>query len=688
MAKFIKLILLLFVVVLFGCGQQSGSDDSDSGSSSGSGTTTTEETETVSAILLSTTTSTIATGESATISARLLNSSGQLVTESKTVEFTLSAPALASINSPGVTASGTLNRTLTANNIEGEVTVTASVDSATTTLTIEISDELAAATVNVTTNPTTITVGGTSVVSAEVLDSNGDPMAAGTNVNFEVNNTALGTVVSSASISGSLGIAQATFSAGTTAGTATITATSGAATGSTTIAIDSADAGSIEFVSADPQIVVLKGSGGTEASLVTFLVRDTNGDALAGSETVNLVLSGPNGGEYIGGTAGVTSLDVGTEDGYAEVTFHSGTIPGTATITATVDGTSLSTSSGVIAIGGGVPSEGHFSLSTTQFNLEGLEYDGIEATINAKIADRYGNYNVLEGTSVSFYSECGAIDRSVNLDSEGEGSVGFRTQRPDPYDVTMNAFDQAIADDYLDSLGVVIDDTNNPRNGLCTIIAVVDGEEEFTDANADGLYDLGESFDDTYDDIHLDKDDDSFDIAQGAETTGNPYDSSFEDLVVDRFIDDDDDGVADSGTVGVFNGKNGVWDSNKRISQPIKLLFTGTPTVSIADSNGNPITSLSISDGGSATIYYSLHDENYNPPIGGTTMDISTEVGALTGVTKFEVIDTAIPGAAINELVISDSNPGDSESAEFGVMTFTWDWKGIEFTYTLAVTVD
>lgn len=686
MAKLVRLLLVVFLVVLVGCGQQSGSSSSDTTSTdSSTTTTTTEETETVGAILLSTTTSTIGTGESATISARLLNSSGQLVTGSKIVEFTLSAPSLASINSPGVTSSGVLNTVLSANSIEGEVTVTASVEGeASSTLTIEISDELAAAAITVTANPADITVGGTSVVSATVVDSNGDPMAAGTNVNFAVDNTALGTIVTSASISGSLGVAQATFSAGTTdTGTATITATSGSASGTTTIGVTSAGAGSIEFSSADPQIIVIKGSGGDETSIVKFLVKDTNGDPVVGSETVSMVLSGPNGGEYIGSTAGTTTLDVGTVSGYATVVLHSGTIPGTVTITATVQGTSLSTSSGVIAIGGGVPSEGHFSLSTTKLNIEGVKYEGITADITARIADRYGNYNVLEGTSVSFYSECGAIDRAVNLDSEGEGKVVFRTQQPLPEDVDTSmgsadtiAYEQAVIDAYSDYLGVTITDDNNPRDGLCTIVAVVDGEEEFTDANADGLYNSGEAFDDTYDDIHLDMDDDSESIAQGTEVAGVPYDSGFEDLIVDRNQN------------GLFDGLNGVWDSNKRISQTMKILYTGVPGVSVGDGVGNSVSSVSVADGSSQVVYFSLHDGNYNPPIAGTKITVSCDVGKLSGTTTNTYLDTAQIGAPIFQAVISDKNAGDSDTAEIGTLTFTWTWKGAEYSASILVTVD
>lgn len=635
---------------------------------------------TVSVILLSTNSSTIATESTASITVRLLDDSGQVVTETKNVSFTLDNPGLASIPSPATTSSGVLTNTLTAGNVEGTIILTASVDDVTEQVSIQISDQLTAASISVSSSPNAITVGGTSVVTATVLDSNNDPMSDGTTVNFYVDNTSLGTIVSSSDISGGAGAAQATFSAGTTsAGTATVTASSGVASGSTTLSVAGAEAGSIEFISATPQIVVIKGSGGVETSLVEFLVKDSAGNPVVGSQAVNLTLSGPNGGEYIGSTPGTTELVVGTVDGEVSTILHSGTIPGTVNITANVEGTALTSSSGVIAIGGGVPSEGHFSLATTVFNLEGLAYDGITADINARIADRYGNYNVLEGTSVSFYSECGAIDRAINLSADGEGTVVFRTQRPYPEDIILSAYDNAIADDYSDFLGVIIDDTNNPSDGLCTIIAVVDGEEEFTDANANGLYDLGESYDDTYDDIHLDKDDDSESIPFGGEVAGNPYDSNFEDLVVDRNLD------------GSFDGRNDIWDSNKRISRQIKLLITGEPRVSVANSSGVSISendTITVTDGDNERVYFSLHDRNHNSPIAGTNFRVSCDVGEIGGKTDYTYIDHNNLGAPIFSVVIADSTAGDTDAAEIGTLEISWTWKGDDYSYSVLVEVD
>jgi len=679
-AKVIKLVIFLFVIVLSGCGTQ-GSSGSSSTDTPDPGET---ETAVVSAILLSTTTATIGTGESATISARLLDSSGQTVTGSKTVTFSLSAPSLASINSPATTGSGLLTRTLVANNIEGSLIVTASVDSATATLAIDISDELSAATINVTSNPANITVGGTSVVSAEVLDSNGDPMAAGTNVNFEVNNDSLGSIVSSASISGSSGIAKATFSAGTTSsGTVTVTATSGTVSGSTTIDVGDATAGSIEFYSADPQIVVLKGAGGIETSTVTFLVKDSSGNPLAGSQTVTMKLSGPNGDEYIDTDDSPDTLDVGTVNGYATVVLHSGSIPGTATITATVSGTDpvLSTSSGVIAIGGGVPSAGHFSIATTRKNLEGLAYNNVTADISVSIADRYGNYNVLEGTSVSFYSECGAIDRAVNLDAEGQGFVVFRTQLPRPEVVPMTIEDQKIVDAYNEKLGVVIPSYLNPRNGQCTIVAVSDGEEEFTDSNGNGVYDsdygsTGEPFSDTYDDIHLDKDDDPLNLKPSEVGPDYPFDPSFEDLIVDRDKD------------GVFDGLNGKWDPNKRIATQIQLMITGNPDMIDVAIDGFPIhnyDNITIGNGQSKTIYFYIHDNFYNQPVAGSTFTVSCDVGTLTGKTTWTYADTATTGPIPFSIKLSDKDTDADLSS--GTLEISWTSLGLTRSFTAYVDI-
>lgn len=688
----IQLVVISSLLLsLQACGSRGGSSSSGSTTDT-SGTTdtttdggTTTTSTPVASIQLSASPAAINPLESSTVTVILLNSTGQPVTTAKEIVFSLSAPELGTINPSATTSSGTVKQTFTAKNIEGIVTITASVDGKTASQDIQISTLVAASTVEVSANPASITNGGTSVVSASVFDGENNPMPNGTTVNFIVDNSALGTVVAAATTTD--GVAKATFSAGiTSTGTVTVTATSGVATGTTAIEVTGTSAGSIEFVSASPQIISIKGSGGLETSEITFRVKDSSGNLIVSSQSVSLELSGPNGGEYLGDTPGTTSVTVGTVNGEVSAILHSGTIPGTATIIATVlDGanqpTTLSTSSGVIAIGGGIPSEGHFSLSTTALNLEGLRYDGITADITALIADRYGNFNVLEGTSVSFYSECGAIDRAVNLNAEGAGSIKFRTQRPHPQDVSPSIYDDLIAAIYQEKLGVTIPSDQNPSDGLCTIVSVVDGEEEFTDANANGAYDVGETFVDTYDDVHLDKDDDSEWLSFGTETPGNPYDPTFEDLIVDRDLD------------GIFDGMNNVWDYNKRISQQIKLLFTGDPTISVAK-DGTPAIPvlqgdmITVADGGSQKLNFSLHDVNFNPPISGTSFSVSVNVGEISGSKQHTFLDTNGIGAPIFSVTVVDTSPGDTDPPEVGTLEFTWSWKGGEYTYSTPLSID
>lgn len=704
MRKLFALLLLLALVgfTLPGCGGGGGGDSAPSQAlqdlvTAGTpvtpdpidpGNTPTDPGTTpiaVSAIDLTASAATIGTDQTATLTLTLFDGSGQFVSAAKQVAFTLSAPALGSIASPLTVTNGFATSTFTARTLEGNVVITATVDGISTTKSIQISNQASAATVALAANPTGVTVGGTTVVSATVRDSAGNLMANGTSVNFTVDNGALGTLASSATTTN--GIAQVTFSAGTVqTGTANITATSGSATGAIAIAVAGTAAGSIEFLSASPQIISIQGAGGQETSQVKFLVKDSNGNPIIGSQDVNITLSGPNGGEYLGSTAGVKTINVGTVNGEASIILHSGNIPGTATLTATVVGSSptLVTSSGVIAIGGGIPSDSHFSLSAERLNIEGGIIDNVQNDVLVLLADRYSNKNVLQGTTVSFYSECGGIDRAVAVDSIGQGSVILRTQDPRPLDVPPDAFgtpfgsgscglrcdqENAFIAAYATFIGTDITADpfgRNPRDGLCTITAVVDGEEEFTDTNADGLYNLAEPFIDTYDDIHIEKDDDADNLNPIA--PGRPYDSAFEDLVVDRNED------------GIFTGFSGAWDSNKRLAKRLNVLFTGDVGLVFSD------TTINVPNGGSQTIYFAVHDANYNRPIGGTSVAVSGNGVTVSGTKTYNYLDSNALGTPILAITLSDPDPATDQAAAAEV-EFTVSWRGNTLINSIGGTV-
>jgi hypothetical protein len=96
-----------------------------------------------------------------------------------------------------------------------------------------------------------------------------------------------------------------------------------------------------------------------------------------------------------------------------------------------------------------VSSADHFTLALKPLNLEGLDWENLKADVMALLGDRYGNYNILNGTSVSFYTEAGAIDAQgltggitgdvsgieATPGDTGEANVVYRTQNPIPQDV-------------------------------------------------------------------------------------------------------------------------------------------------------------------------------------------------------------------------------------------------------------
>ncbi|MGC1456387.1 MAG: invasin domain 3-containing protein [Nitrospirota bacterium] len=480
-------------------------------------------------------------------------------------------------------------------------------------------------------NPTSITANGTSTITATIKDSNGNLVADGTSVTFSLSSVAFGSL-SNTTVTTAAGIATTTFTAGSVTGSVTITATSGGGSNTASLTVGTVSAGSIQFVSATPKILGIKGAGNSETSVIKFLVSDVNGNPVDGA-LVNFVMTGPNGGEFIGDIDSTpTTASAVTVSGIASVLLHSGTIAGTVNITAstTISNGPISTSATPLSIGGGVPSATHFSLAPKPFNLEGLLYHNLQSTVSAYVADRFGNYNVLDGTSVSFYTEAGAIDAQgitgvllgtgeTGIDATagdtGAANVIFRTQFPWPQSVPPAVAGDAISMKYFGGLnepfytaGTV---TFNPRNGWADIVAATKGEETFLDENLDGLFTRSYKNDKCpYSAGVICECDGGVTggyagfVLQGERCSdpgkpGGLRSEGFIDLPEDPFIDVNDDGLRDDGQTpghpyeqfidangnGIFDGTNGKWDGpdcqtsgcekNKTIWTDTKIVFSG-----------------------------------------------------------------------------------------------------------------
>ncbi|MBA6292163.1 hypothetical protein H4J58_18765 [Colwellia sp. MB3u-70] len=225
------------------------------------------------------------------------------------------------------------------------------------------------------------------------------------------------------------GIAQSTYLAQGCQGPDIVTATANAggtvlsATG--TVTISSPDSGSIEFISATPENISLKGVGGIESSTVVFKVRDTNGNVVANKD-VDFSLNTEVGG--IGWSPKFAQTD---SNGLVQTVVNSGTVHTSVRVRAELnEDASIFTQSKLLVISTGIPDQDSFSLSASVFNPEAWNIDGTEVIITARLADAFNN-PAPDGTAVAFTTEGGAIENSC-VTTKGACSVIWTSQNVRP----------------------------------------------------------------------------------------------------------------------------------------------------------------------------------------------------------------------------------------------------------------
>jgi hypothetical protein len=242
--------------------------------------------------------------------------------------------------------------------------------------------------------------------------------------------------------------------------TASVTGLSASSTG--TLTVTAPAIGSIQFVSARPTSIALRGTGGAgrqESSLVSFRLVDVAGNPIGGS-TVNFTLTTSIGGLAVLPTSAVSDPATGV----VSTTVQAGSIstPVRVNATTTVGSQMLSTQSDQLSLSTGVATQDGFSLSVSSFNIEGGSIDGIPSIITAALTDRYRN-PVPDGVVVNFTASGGSI---VSTCTTVKGACSST--------LTSQNF--------------------RPTNGRINVLAYAIGEESFTDTNGNGWFDLGETF--------------------------------------------------------------------------------------------------------------------------------------------------------------------------------------------------
>jgi parallel beta-helix repeat protein len=232
-------------------------------------------------------------------------------------------------------------------------------------------------TVTLAASPTTTVVGNNVLLTATVTIANGDPAADGTVVSFT---SSLGNVspVTATTVGG---VVTATLTS-TVAGVATVTATVNSLSATT----------QVTFTAGAPFTLTLTAAPATlpvgNSSTLTATATDQFGNPVADGTTISFTTS-------LGTLSSATAT---TSGGNASVTLNS-TLPGVATVTATVGSLNATT---LVTFTAGAP----FTLTLTA--VPATLPVGNSSTLTATATDQFGN-PVADGTTISFTTSLGGV---------------------------------------------------------------------------------------------------------------------------------------------------------------------------------------------------------------------------------------------------------------------------------------
>ncbi|MFA0812566.1 Ig-like domain-containing protein [Microbulbifer epialgicus] len=439
------------------------------------------------------------------------------------------------------------------------------------------------------------------------------------------------------------------------------------------------EVGSIEFVSAEPEVIHIQGSGGKGTSEVRFQVFSKDDLPVSGVE-VNFSLEEGEGNVTLVNSSGTTDAE-----GQVSAFVNSGSVALPVSVKASItdsNGTSFSAFSRGLVVSAAILDQESFSLSASILNPGGDSIDGVTSTITIRIGTP--DNTIPDGTAISFKTEYGRIAGYCTT-VDGNCSVDWNSQNPRaPIDYEF------LGDDGLmHSLRTIFNTTcpvtglrgaypcpqslGQPYGGRSTILAYALGQETFNDANGNGEFDTGETFVDLPE-AFLDHNEDG--AFGNSKSSGSCYPDCPE-VGGDEelFIPLNDNEEYDSGN-GIYNGlrcSKAAEDEGTcskelvhvRAAEPI-LVAGSEPygIFKIGDDYSSDFPEIDIPVGGSGTLYFYLSDKyNGRLPLGTTIKtesphcDVKLNADAVANSNKF--------GPSIFKITVNapdNANPGDSGS--------------------------
>jgi hypothetical protein len=310
---------------------------------------------------------------------------------------------------------------------------------------------------------TNIQAYGTSLVSAAVYDVEGNVYTDAVSVSFRSTCSSAQLAQITSPVSTENGIAETRYTAvgceGSDTITASVTIDDDVLTATATIEVEPAIIHSLRFESASPTKLFIRGLGQAEESIVQFRVLDKEGRPVPNQEVLFSL------GTEIGGVSLSDTVVMSDISGVVKTAIHAGTKPTTVEVRATlVDNPNIVATSDTLVISTGVADENSMTLAASVLNPEAWNIVNNEVQITA-VAGDHANNPVPDGTLVYFTAEGGQVDPKCETQN-GSCSVTWRSSAP------------------------------YPCYGRSSILAVMKGEESFTDSNSNGVFDDSEAFDD------------------------------------------------------------------------------------------------------------------------------------------------------------------------------------------------
>jgi hypothetical protein len=450
-------------------------------------------------------------------------------------------------------------------------------------------------------------------------------------------------------------------------GNDTITVSIGSSVQTIGVAVSSANIGAIQFSGTNMSgtSIVLKGSGGqgrSESAQVTFKVVDEHNNALPGVD-VNFSATTYTGGLTVSPTRATTDAS-----GSVSTMVSSGTIPTPVRVIAeaTRNGVTISGLSDTLTISTGLPIQRSMSLSADKYNIEGADFDGTEAKLTIRLADQYGN-PVSDNTAVNFVTEGGAV---------GSSSQGGCTTTNGGCTVSL------ISQEF------------RPTNGRVTVLAYLQGIEDFVDSNGDGQYsctnfvDASGNVPTTY-----------RPLVDTCLSGGEPF-TDLGDAFLDTGSHASTSGVSQAGTLdGAYEPANGdlpfpyghttyssagdgKWGLNY-IRRSVEIVFSGSTATLIrqvcsngscrdwtaADGDASVLTGVAGTGCSAQQLTFRLIDRNNNPMPAGSTLTGSADKLSLDTIDPSAVPSTNLVGGTFHSVIVKPDSQCASGSVTLRVTT-------------------